>query len=84
MIQVFIFINAKYWISPDRILIIKMIKFPIILTLLLVASVTSSNSGCMTYIKTLLDSFVNQDYAALPIPTIMYSGITTNNPGQMY
>lgn len=47
-------------------------------------AVSGSYSSCLEYIQTLKGSIFNQDFAALPLPTIMYSGITTNNPGQKY
>lgn len=56
----------------------------ILIALTLLFSTTAANSGCILYLKTLFSDLLNQNYAALPIPTIMYSGITTNNPGQMY
>ena len=61
-----------------------MCRFTIFLVCLLVASVSSSTSTCLEYILALKGSILTQDYAALPLPTIMYSGITTNNPGQKY
>ena len=61
-------------------------RFTITLLLLLIASAAASaaNETCMSFVNTLVKSIMNQNFAALPISTIMYSGITTNNPGQMY
>jgi hypothetical protein len=61
-------------------------RFTIVFLVLSLAVIIQSaeNDNCMKYISTLVQSIVGQNYAALPIPTIMYSGITTNNPGQMY
>ncbi|MCB0368946.1 MAG: hypothetical protein KDD45_05700 [Bdellovibrionales bacterium] len=58
--------------------------FEILILVLLAVSATSKYSTCIEYIEALYKSIKNQDFAALPLPTIMYSGITTNNPGQMY
>jgi len=61
-------------------------RFTIVFLLLLCTyvSATAANDNCMKYVVTLVNSIRNQNFAALPISTIMYSGITTNNPGQMY
>ena len=61
-----------------------MCRFTILLLCLLAVAVNSSSSSCLDYINALKGSIFNQDYTSLPLPTIMYSGITTNNPGQMY
>ena len=56
----------------------------LLLSLIILSAVNTANSGCTLYLRTLFESVLSQNYAALPLPTIMYSGITTNNPGQMY
>lgn len=61
-------------------------RFTIALLLLLTLSsaAPTANESCMSFVNTLVKSIMNQNFATLPIATIMYSGITTNNPGQMY
>lgn len=62
----------------------KISRLSIVLLLALIVGTSSSFNTCKEYIEALSRSIFQQDYAALPLPTIMYSGITTNNPGQMY
>lgn len=52
--------------------------------LALLISASHCNSVCADYIAAISTGWANKNVAPLPIPTIMYSGITTNNPGQMY
>jgi hypothetical protein len=59
-------------------------RLSIVLLVLLLVGVSSSYTTCQEYIEAMSRSIFNQNYTALPLPTIMYSGITTNNPGQMY
>ena len=62
----------------------KISRLSILLVLVLLVGVNSSYNTCKEYIEALSKSIFQQDYTALPLPTIMYSGITTNNPRQMY
>ena len=55
-----------------------------LLLVLLAVTASASYQSCQQYIEALTKSIYNMDLTALPLPTIMYSGITTNNPGQMY
>ena len=39
---------------------------------------------CQNYLKVLTKNPLKANFSSLPIATIMYSGLTTNNPGQKY
>lgn len=44
----------------------------------------AATSLCKDYIQAVTTSALQMNISKIPIPTIMYSGITTNNPGQKY
>ena len=44
----------------------------------------SATSLCKDYIQAVTTSAMQMNISKIPIATIMYSGITTNNPGQKY
>jgi hypothetical protein len=56
-----------------------------LLTILLLINIThSATSLCKEYIQAVTNSALQMNISKIPIATIMYSGITTNNPGQKY
>ena len=59
-------------------------KLTLFLIALFIVATNSAYTTCLQYIDAITNIVVNQNYASLPLPTIMYSGITTNNPGQKY
>ena len=56
-----------------------------LLTIILLFSFAhSATSLCKDYIQAVTTSAMQMNISKIPIATIMYSGITTNNPGQKY
>jgi len=52
--------------------------------LLFIAHTTPTASLCQSYLKMLSPSIYTSNLPDLPIPSLMYSGFSTNNPGQKY
>lgn len=53
------------------------------LLLIIVHSIPTA-SICQSYLKMLSPSISTSDLPNIPIPSLMYSGFSTNNPGQKY
>ena len=51
--------------------------------LLLVVLGSAQETECEKFVKKLINDIIDMKFTSLPLPSIMYSGITTNNPGQM-
>lgn len=62
--------------------------FKIITTCLLVGiliqSITAQSPECQSWIEQLVKDIMNLDISKVPLPSIMYSGINPNSPGQQY
>lgn len=60
----------------------------LILTLIMLTLLPQPTSPqiteCTSYVKQLINDILDFKITSIPIPSLMYSGITTNNPGQMH
>ena len=52
--------------------------------ILVIIQSTTAASLCQSYLKVFSPSLLTADLPEIPIPTLMYSGLATNNPGQKY
>ena len=60
-------------------------KYILLLCLILfITQTTSAAPPCQSYLKMFSPSLLTADLPDIPIPTLMYSGLATNNPGQKY
>lgn len=57
--------------------------FAFICTLIVAAISQPKSDACDKFIDELLDELMSQNLTKPSIPTIIYSGVTPNNPGQM-
>lgn len=55
----------------------------LILALLLTTVAVAQQTKCEQFVEKLINDIIDMKLSSLPLPSIMYSGITTNNPGQM-
>lgn len=54
----------------------------VFLVWLLIVLCRSDPEGCQKFVDQLVNSIVTVNFSSIPPPSVMYSGITTNNPGQ--
>lgn len=55
----------------------------IICIFFLLALSSSQQTNCEKYVDQLISNIIKFNFTSIPVPSILYSGITTNNPGQM-
>ena len=55
----------------------------ILVLMLLVATALAQKTDCEKFVEKLISDLVDFKFDDLPLPSLMYSGITTNNPGMM-
>lgn len=51
--------------------------------LLILGTAWAQKTDCEKFVEKLISDIIDMDFKELPLPSVMYSGITTNNPGQM-
>lgn len=56
----------------------------ILLVIGVIVATERTAQTCDDFVKAIIDSISSGDLTKLPLPSIMYSGITSNNPGQKY
>ena len=55
----------------------------ILVLMLLVATALAQKTDCEKFVEKLISDLVDFKFDDLPLPSLMYSGTTTNNPGMM-
>ena len=62
-----------------------MVMWALLLCGVLVSAVdTGKDKNCNQIIMEIIESVRKGDISKLPLPSVMFSGITANNPGQKY
>jgi hypothetical protein len=56
----------------------------LVVLLLALALAGPTYKTCDDFVDAIIANISRGDFAKLPLPSIMYSGITSNNPGQKY
>jgi hypothetical protein len=59
-------------------------KSELFFILVFLAPVVLGLTSCGVFLNITTASIMNPNANLLPVPTLMFSGITPNNPGQMY
>lgn len=55
----------------------------VVLLLAILTFTSAQTTECEKYVEKLIQDILDFNLTGLPLPSVMYSGITTNNPGQM-
>ena len=54
-----------------------------LMILLIMGAAWAQKTDCEKFVEKLISDIIDLNFKDLPLPSVMYSGITTNNPGQM-
>jgi hypothetical protein len=65
------------------IIMMSIIKHCILIILLQIWPSASQKTECVQYVENLINDILDLKITSIPLPSIMYSGITPNNPGQI-